>query len=99
MQADKFAAYFLMPTNLVKKIFLEIFQMPKFVINENTALAIRAGGSGALRNKCQNRRGLARLIASADYYAGKSFNTLANIFSVSNETMAIRLEELQLVEF
>lgn len=73
--------------------------MERFVLNENTVLAIRAGNVVALRNRCQNVRGLARLVASIDYYAGTSFNTLAKIFSVSTETMAIRLEELGLIEF
>ena len=99
MQADKFAAYFLMPARLVEEVFLEIFEMPKFVINENTALALRAGSISALRKKCQNGRGLARELATTDYFAGKSFNNLAKIFGVSIETMAIRLEELGLVEF
>ncbi len=99
MQADKFAAYFLMPTTLVKEVFLKIFQMPKFVINESTALALGAGGVSRLRQKYQNTRGLARLLASTEYYSGKSFNNLAKFFGVSVETMAIRLEELDLVEF
>lgn len=99
MQADKFATYFLMPSKLVEDIFFKIFEMPKFVINENTVLAIRAGSISALRERCQNLRGLARFLASTDYYGGKSFNTLAKIFSVSIETMAIRLEELGFLEF
>lgn len=99
MQADKFAAYFLMPTTLTKEVFLTIFQMPKFVINESTALALGAGGINRLKQRCQNNRGLARLLASTEYYGGKSFNNLAKFFGVSVETMAIRLEELDLVEF
>lgn len=99
MQADKFAAYFLMPTTLVKEVFLRIFQMPKFLINESTALALGAGGISRLRQKCQNTRGLARLLSSTEYYSGRSFNNLAKFFGVSVETMAIRLEELNLVEF
>ncbi len=98
MQADKFATYFLMPGKLVEDIFRQLFEMPKFVINENTVLAIRVGSVSALE-KCQNIRGLARLLASTDYYGGKSFNTLAKIFGVSTETMAIRLEEIGLLEF
>ena len=99
MQADKFATYFLMPQRLLKEFFSLIFQMPKFVINEATVLAVRGGSVGVFRRKCHNIRGLARFLASADYYAGKSFKPLSKIFNVSIETMAIRLEELSLLEF
>lgn len=99
MQADKFASYFLMPSNLVEDVFFEIFETTKFVINEATVLAIGGKSVSALRKKCKNIRGLAGLLASASYYTGKVFNPLAKIFNVSTETMAIRLEELGLVEF
>lgn len=99
IQANKFAAYFLMPASLVEEVFLEIFAMQKFVINEDTVLALRERSISQFRARCRNARGLARVLASADYFAGKSFRTLAEIFGVSVETMAIRLEELDLLEF
>lgn len=99
MQADKFATYFLMPSILVKDVFFEIFEMQQFTINENTVLAIGGGNINALRQKCQNLRGLGRLLSSTEHYAGKTFNALAKIFNVSVETMAIRLEELDLIKF
>jgi hypothetical protein len=88
-----------MPSNLVEDIFFEIFEIPRFVINENTVLAIRGSSIGTLRKKCRNLRGLSRLLASTDYYGGKSFLTLSKIFGVSIEAMAIRLEEIGLLEF
>lgn len=99
IQADKFAAYFLMPKKIVEEVFQEVFETSKFVINENTTLAIRAGSISDFRLKCKNSRGLARVLSSADYYGGKSFNSLSKVFGVSVETMAIRLEELGLLEF
>ena len=99
MQADKFATYFLMPKTLVEEVFFLIFQMPKFVINEATVLAVKGGSIGALRRECKNIRGLSRLLSSVDYYGGKSFNPMSKVFNVSIETMAIRLEELNLLEF
>jgi formiminotetrahydrofolate cyclodeaminase len=99
MQADKFATYFLMPSKIVEDVFFELFQMPKFVINESTVLAINAGSISALRKKCPNMRALARLLASAEYCGGRSFKPLIQIFGVSIETMAIRLEELNLLEY
>jgi formiminotetrahydrofolate cyclodeaminase/Zn-dependent peptidase ImmA (M78 family) len=99
IQVDKFASYFLMPSNLVEDVFFEIFEAPKFVINEATVLAIGGKSVLILKRECQNIRGLTRMLSSTSYYAGKVFNPLAKIFNVSTETMAIRLEELELVEF
>jgi hypothetical protein len=62
MQADKFAAYFLMPTKLVEAVFFEIFETPKFVINGVTVLAVGGDTVSKLKAKCQNLRGLARLL-------------------------------------
>lgn len=98
-QADKFATYFLMPAKTIRKVFLKYFETSKFIINEDSVLAIRGGSTQALRYKCQNKRGLGRLLASTDYFAGESFNSLAKLFNVSIETMAIRLEELDLLDF
>lgn len=99
VQADKFAAYFLMPGKLVEKFFTEIFETKKFVITESSALALRVGNIVDFKRKCKDIRGLARILASAEFYGGKSFNSLSKIFEVSTETMAIRLEELDLLEF
>ena len=99
LQADKFATYFLMPAKIVEDTFFQLFEMDKFILNENTVTAIGAESILSLRKKCRNLRGLGRLVASLELYAGKSFISLSEIFRVSVETMAIRLEELELVEF
>jgi formiminotetrahydrofolate cyclodeaminase len=99
MQADKFATFFLMPAKLVEDIFFEIFEADKFKIDEASVLAIRGNSISTFRRRCQDRRGLARILATTEYYGGKSFNSLSKIFKVSTETMAIRLEELDLVDF
>jgi formiminotetrahydrofolate cyclodeaminase len=99
VQADKFAAYFLMPASSVVEAFETIFESPNFVIDESSALALRAGSAYELRRQCKDRRGLARVLASAEYYGGKTVNNLAKIFGVSVETMAIRLEELNLLSY
>lgn len=98
-QADKFAAYFLMPGSVVKDAFYEIFQVEKLYITENTVLALREGNIHEFRKKCKDQRGFATAIAQAEYYGGKSFNALAKIFKVSVGAMAIRLIELELIEF
>jgi len=99
LEADKFATYFLMPAKQVRRIFRQLFLTDKFVINENTVFSLTGGGVNAFRQKCKSLRGLSRILAEAGSNAGESFKSMAEIFSVSKETMAIRLEELQLVEF
>jgi len=99
MQADKFATFFLMPTKLVVDIFFELFETEKFKITEASLLAIRGNSITAFRRQCRDKRGLARLLATTEYYGGKTFNSLSKIFKVSTETLAIRLEELDLVDF
>lgn len=99
MQVDKFATFFLMPTKLVEDIFFEIFETEKFNINEASVLAIRGNNITEFKRQCRDKRGLARLLATTEYYGGKTFNSLSKIFKVSTETMAIRLEELDLVDF
>jgi len=96
LQADKFATFFLMPKKLVEKVFFNFFKMQQFRISEATALAIRVD-LNSLRKNYPNFRDLSRLIASQDFYAGRSFSPLNKVFNVSVETMAIRLEELRLV--
>jgi formiminotetrahydrofolate cyclodeaminase/Zn-dependent peptidase ImmA (M78 family) len=97
-QADKFAAFFLMPRSLVEATFHDMFQMQKFVVNESTAFSLTAGTLREFTRKYPGRREVARLLASAKIFRSKSFNSLAELFHVSIETMAIRLEELELLE-
>jgi formiminotetrahydrofolate cyclodeaminase len=98
-QADKFAAYFLMPGKVVKDIFYEMFDTEIIGINEAVVLALVAGSRSALRAKCKDQRGFAMLIAQTELYGGKTFYSLAKIFGVSPGAMAIRLMELSLVKF
>lgn len=96
-QADKFAAYFLMPGKQVSKVFQFIFGAPKLYINESSVLALGMGNIHALRAKCKDRRGFADVIAKTELYGGKPINSLAKIFGVSAGAMAVRLIELDLV--
>jgi len=97
--ADKFASFFLMPGKLVRDAFEMIFERSRFELNEGNALSLRVGDFQRFREQCGNLRGLSRYLAGADYFAGKTVVPLATVFSVSIETMAIRLEELDLVRF
>jgi Zn-dependent peptidase ImmA (M78 family)/formiminotetrahydrofolate cyclodeaminase len=99
-QADKFAAYFLMPRLQVTQAFKQLFLTDKFKIDENTAFWLTRQRTGELKADVKNLRGLSLKLASAEFYKdGEPFISMANIFHVSNETMAIQLEEFGLVEF
>jgi Zn-dependent peptidase ImmA (M78 family)/formiminotetrahydrofolate cyclodeaminase len=98
-QADKFASYFLMPKKQVIAIFKEIFLTDKFIIDENSAFNLVKKGPNKLRMECKNMRGLSRKLASAETYNNEYFKSISEIFNVSVETMAIRLEEIGLLEF
>lgn len=98
-QADKFATNFLMPAKLVKNEFIEIFQTDRFVINQLTAFNLIKDSPSKLRNECKNLRGLATKLASSERYDNQSFISIAELFNVSVTAMAIRLEELGLIEF
>lgn len=99
IQADKFAAYFLMPGKTVKLLFQEFFIDQQFEINEETSFMLANCTSTELRKKIHNKRDLSRMIAKCEFYNYKPFNSMASIFKVSVEAMAIRLEELNLVKY
>jgi formiminotetrahydrofolate cyclodeaminase len=99
IQADKFASYFLMPRKQIIKEFTERFMTSKFTIDEQSAFNLIKDGSGKLKGDCKNLRGLSRKLAAAERYENQSFNSMTEVFNVSVETMAIRLEELELVVF
>jgi formiminotetrahydrofolate cyclodeaminase/Zn-dependent peptidase ImmA (M78 family) len=98
-QADKFAAAFLMPSKTVIQLFNGLFQLKRFRINEETARLLTYSSVYELRKKVKTKRDLSRIIAKCGYYDLRTFNSLAKVFKVSTEAMAIRLEELGLIEF
>lgn len=98
-QADKFAAYFLLPETAVRDVFEGIFHVQVFEINQANTVALGVHNPSDLRDFCQDSRGLARVLAMADRFAGSHFTPMIDVFGVSAETMAIRLEEIGLVRF
>ncbi|MEE9339098.1 MAG: cyclodeaminase/cyclohydrolase family protein [Methylococcaceae bacterium] len=97
-QADKFASYFVMPKKQVINIFHSIFKTDKFLINELTSFALISGSIDDLKNECGDLRALSRKLASTEIYNGEHFSSIAKQFKVSVGAMAIRLEELELLE-
>lgn len=98
-QADRFATHFLMPKKLLNAMFLELFLAKPFRINDGTAFALVRDTARALRNKCRDAEGLAKELATAEFYDGQRFQSLAKTFNVSPKAMASRLIELELIEF
>ncbi len=96
VQANKFAAYFLMPASTVQAVFQELFSLDKFVIDTNTMFRVGGGSISDFRRRHPNLRSVSRFVAR---FKGGTFQPLHKIFGVSAESMAIRLEELGLVQY
>lgn len=99
LEADKFASYFLMPGKLVRDRFWGLFGgQAAFVLTDDTAFALEPSNPDTLIGKCRTTRDLSRILAKAEQYNGRQFCSLATQFGVSIKAMAIRIEELMLVE-
>lgn len=94
-QANKFAACFLMPSRIVEAVFQQVFSMKKFQINDDTVFRLGVGPVTEFRKKYWTLRSVSSFIAR---YKGSTYQPLHKIFHVSATAMAIRLEELGLVE-
>lgn len=98
-QANKFAAFFLMPRYQVIEKFRAIFGVEKIGVNQQTAETLFRIEASVLTAHAKNLNGYSRLIAGVTQVGNRPVHSLAEIFRVSTEAMAIRLEELYLVEF
>jgi Zn-dependent peptidase ImmA (M78 family) len=95
IQADKFATYFLMPQKQVRNIFKQLFLADNFMLNEATAFAL---GCDYETLEKKTLRELSKTLASAQRFNRVNFVSMADQFQVSIEAMAIRLEELGLIQ-
>jgi Zn-dependent peptidase ImmA (M78 family)/formiminotetrahydrofolate cyclodeaminase len=98
-QADRFSTYFLMPEKQIRKFFKERFGVDQLVLNDDTAFALNQGRVSELRTEWKKNEikfGLARALSSIEQYKGQSFYSMATIFRVSEQAMAIRLIELRI---
>lgn len=96
-EADKFAVFFLMPRKLVMEQFLLRF-IAAFKLDEQTSYALLGKPASSVRKLLPTRRHISRALASATQFNGRNFVSLAEYVGVSVDAMAIRLEELQLVD-
>jgi len=97
-EADKFASFFLMPEKLLRARFRKLFLCATFAVDEATAFALDPADKHRLLSEKQLLRDLSRMLACATSYNGRPFPSLAKQFNVSVEAMAIRLEELGLID-
>lgn len=87
-EANRFATFFLMPSKQVRRAFQERFGASSVRFDEQATFE-------RVHKKANVRRLAARRLASMNQYNGASFTSLAELFRVSVEAMAIRLEELE----
>lgn len=97
-EADKFASFFLMPSKQVRKAFKQVFGTECFLFDEDRVFALTRGTSEELKRQHPTLRDRSRLLASSGQFNGRYFPSIAEQFKVSVEAMAIRLEELKLLE-
>jgi hypothetical protein len=75
-----------------------MFTVAPFRIDQQTSLALGLGSETAARARLSSARALSLLLATAEHFDGRHFRSLAEQFHVSATSMAIRLEELELIE-
>ena len=98
-EADYFAACYLMPANLLRSIFEELFLTIPFVVNENTSFFLNHADPDTLLRADENSLDREFALARCDSFNGKFFNSLSDQFRVSDFAMAIRIKELKLVRW
>lgn len=94
-EADRFAACFLMPRKLVKRTFERLFGSD-FLFDDASAFQLSPGDPEAFLRPRENSLSRELILATARSFNGLHFKSLAEQFSVSPTTMAIRLRELNL---
>lgn len=97
MQADIFAACFLMPKKQVHSHFRSRFLTAPFKSTVHTLTAFSAKDRECIGSPNSTQRQRSLTFARAEFYNGVHFVSLASQFVVSETAMAIRLEELKLV--
>lgn len=97
-QADKFASFFLMPKKLVESTFRNQFGTALIKLNEESAFNLTNSSLSSLKKRVKELRDWSRIVASCTMIGITPIESMTKIFNVSVEAMAIRLEELGLVE-
>jgi Zn-dependent peptidase ImmA (M78 family) len=99
VEANRFASAYLMPQKLVAERFSECFQLDKFSLSDATAYALCGTDATTVRQQYRSPRQLAQCLAGTGRFNFQHFQPLNEQFKVSRTAMAIRLEELGLVQY
>lgn len=97
-EADLFASCFLMPARYVINEFYRRFGMRVFRMSEDTVFGLSLGSVENVQRKVKRQRDVSLVTATASTFMGRPFLPLCQIFGVSPVAMAIRLEEVGLVD-
>jgi hypothetical protein len=98
-EANYFAACFLMPENLLKSIFTNLFGPEPFVFNDAIAIHLGHGDSDALLRAEESSLDREFALARCSSFGGPHFYSLAEQFRVSDSAMALRIKELRLIRW
>jgi Zn-dependent peptidase ImmA (M78 family)/formiminotetrahydrofolate cyclodeaminase len=98
-QANQFASDLLMPEEIVIYEFENRFGLSRFVINEDVIFGLKVKNTTEFRKKYKNINDVSNFLASLEYYNRNEFLSISKYFGVSTKTMAIRLLELDLIEY
>lgn len=98
-QANKFAVYFLMPSKTVSQYFFNCFGCKVFEVNNDSLFKLGIKSHKEFTQRFSSKRELSRYLAGCEVYNFQPFISLSKTFKVSVEAMAIRLEELELVNY
>lgn len=97
VEANKFAAAFLLPEKQVRLRFEQSFGTDKLILDDDTAFFLASQGQDKFRASLSHMRDFSRFVAQTAFYAGQPITPLTKQFNVSVETMAIQLEDLNLI--
>ncbi|AXL53767.1 hypothetical protein DSC91_007379 [Paraburkholderia caffeinilytica] len=100
-EANYFAGTFLAPEQIAKRAYAARFGSKPLHLTDDVAFALKGAKDmhDLMRTSGTGSRQLARAIAGATQFGpGRRFDSLASVFGLSITAMAIRLEEIGLVE-
>lgn len=100
VEANHFGSVFLMPEMHVRAHFLKRFLAERLhLADEAVAYALCGTSADTIRMHYKGLRSFSRFVAGTGHFNGKQFQSLASLFGVSVTAMAIRLEELALIDY
>lgn len=98
VQANYFAAFFLMPRKLVTSHFISRFGTDSFRFTADQSFKLQASQQQKLMDRSLDTSSKAKILAAAEFYDGRRFLSMSEEFGVSIEAMAIQIRDLKLVE-